>query len=254
MKTGWRMAKEGKIQSIERAIAVLNCFQRHTSLGVTELSTLLQLNKSTVFGIVRTLADEQFLTQSPETGKYQLGPALLRLGNLVDTDLRRICQPYLTKLSAQMEETTNLVLPNGGDVVYIEKKESPQSVRICTEIGKSLPMYCTATGKAILAFLPPAQQEQTITAMQFFPFTRNTILDLQSLRAALEEVRSAGYAMDREEWEMGLVCVSAPIFNSVRQPVAAISCSGPKQRMTEAKLETAAQLLLRAAGEISGQL
>lgn len=248
------MDSQGKIQSVERAIAILNCFQGHSALGVTEISNHVGLNKSTTFGIIRTLAAHQFLQQCQDSGKYQLGIALLRLGSLVDVDLRRMCQPYIAQLADQIGETINLVVQRGCNVVYIEKKESPHSVRICTSIGQELPMYCTATGKAILAFLSPEQREAALAEMHFQPYTAQTIADRETLLKALEEVHETRYAIDSEEFENGLICVAVPILDSAGSPTAAISCSGPKQRMDDLSIQSALDALFAAADQIGALL
>lgn len=224
------------IQSVKRAVDILRCFENHELLGIGQIAEMTGLNKSTAFGIVSTLTAEGLLEQDSATSRYRLGLELFRLGNLVNTGTRRLVTPELEKLSQTLEETVNYVRPEGCDVVYLIKKESSHSMRICTKIGQRLPMYCTAVGKAILACLPKEEQNQVIGCFQFIPYTKNTVPDAEVLRLQLHEALRNGYAVEREEFEYGLVCVAVPVVDSRGYPVAAISCSGPKARMTEEKI------------------
>lgn len=224
------------IQSVKRAAQILRCFEGQELLGVTEIAELTKLNKSTAFGLITTLASEGLLEQDNVTGRYRLGLELFRLGSLVNTDTRRLVMPELTELTAALKETLNFVRHEKGDVVYLIKKESPHSMRICTKTGQRLPMYCTAVGKAILAYLPEEERDQIIADFEFKPFTQNTVQSGEMLLAQLEEIRRNGYAIEREELEYELVCVAVPVLNRIGYPAAAISCSGPKSRMTEEKL------------------
>ncbi|MDD5906027.1 MAG: IclR family transcriptional regulator [Clostridiales bacterium] len=239
------------IQSIERASEILHLFEKQSSWGITQIAKQLQLNKSTAFGIVATLEQLKFLEKDSDTGRYHLGLALYRLGNLVDADLRRMILPELTELSNILEETVNFVRPEGADVVYLLKKESPYSMRICTKIGQRFPMYVTAVGKSILAFLPEAQRQQLLSQMNFKPYTEHTLLQPEQLERELMQIRAQGYALDLEEMEIGLICVAVPILDAKGFSVAALSCSGPKMRMTESRIAQCTELLLQSAARIS---
>ena len=135
------------IQSVERAVQILRCFGDRELLGVTEIASMTQLNKSTAFGLVTTLTETGLLEQDELTGRYRLGLELFRLGSRVNADTRRLVAPALSALTEQLEETVNFVRPEGSNVVYLVKRESLQSMRICTKMGQRLPMYCTAVGK-----------------------------------------------------------------------------------------------------------
>lgn len=224
------------IQSVNRAVDILRCFESRELLGITEIAEKTGLNKSTAFGIVATLAAEGLLEQDSSTGRYRLGLELFRLGNLVNTSTRRLVMPELEKLAQTLEETVNYVRPEGGDVIYLIKKESTHSMRICTKIGQRLPMYCTAVGKAILAHLPEDQRSNILKDYQFTPYTENTVPSEEALRCQLHSILKTGYAVEREEFESGLVCVAVPVLDDSGYPVAAVSCSGPKARMTEDKI------------------
>ena len=240
------------IQSVERAVQILRCFGDRELLGVTEIASMTQLNKSTAFGLVTTLTETGLLEQDELTGRYRLGLELFRLGSRVNADTRRLVAPALDALAEQLEETVNFVRPEGSNVVYLVKRESLQSMRICTKMGQSLPMYCTAVGKAILAVLPEAEREQIIRSFRYESFTENTIVSESALRQELLRIQWDGCAVDREELEYGLICVAVAVKNGAGVPVAAISCSGPKARMTDAKIAEAHEALRLQAEKLSG--
>ena len=239
------------IQSVERTVQILRCFEEQELLGVTEIAAKTNLNKSTAFGLVTTLTETGLLEQDPVTGRYRLGLELFRLGNCVNADTRRLVMPALDALTEELEETVNFVRPEGGDVIYLIKKESPHSMRICTRTGQRLPMYCSAVGKVILALLPEGEQERIIRKFVFEPRTKNTIVTAEELRRELQRIRQDGYATDREELEYGLICVAVPVLDRTGRPVAAISCSGPQIRMTEEKIPQIRRALQRQADALA---
>ena len=239
------------IQSVDRAVRILECFHDAELLGITEISNRLGLYKSTTFGLVNTLASHRLLEQDPATGKYRLGLEMFRLGAKTQVNIREICLPHIRQLVEELGETVNLVVRDGQQVVYIEKQESPHSMRICTNIGQRFPCYCTAVGKAMLAFMDPAESDRLIQETDLKALTEHTITDRQALAQELRLTRSRGYGIDAEEFEYGLYCVAVPILGASGTPVAALSCSGPRQRMTEQTVQRIYTQLLRHARQIA---
>ena len=247
------MKKTNYIQSIERAFKILRCFENHEVLGVTELSKMVKLHKSTVFNIVATLEHERILVKVEGGSRYKLGVELFRLGTSVDASLRKVAYPYLEKLSKMFLETVNLVGRNGNNIIYIEKFESPSSMLINTEGGKMLPLYCTAAGKAIMSQLDEEALESALSNETYIKFTAHTRSDRDSVIHDLDEGRRKGYWEDLEEFENGLVCVSVPIkVNNV--VVAAISVSGPVGRMTPERRAEIGQALNNFSVEIARKM
>ena len=249
-----KMAKSGNIQSVSRAAMILRCFKDNTELGLSEISKRVGLHKSTTAGIMSTLKKEKFLEQSKSTGRFKLGIEFFRLSLNYDNSLKKICAPYLEQLLAVTGETVNLVAFDGDTTVYVEKKESLHSMRICTEIGLKMPLYCTSVGKAILAFLSEEEAGSILAETKMVKCTDNTIADIDSLMLQIEEIRKRGYALDLEELEYGLVCVGVPIFDATGRPFAGVSVSGPTTRMTERTLESVLGHLLAAAKSINEQV
>ncbi len=247
-------AGAGLIQSIKRAVDVLKCFETHISLGVTEISKMLSLHKSTAFGIINTLEKCGLLEKNEASSKYSLGMELFRLGSNININIREICAPHLKQIVESTGETVNLVMRSGENVIYLDKVESPYSMRICTRIGQQYPMYCTAVGKAILAFLDASESGEILSRIQLIAFTENTITDKNKLKEQFEKIRQNGYAIDMEEMEYGLICVAVPVLNTSGSPVASISVSGPAVRMNDETKRKVSDLLLRHSKEISKKL
>lgn len=246
---------EPSIQSINRAIQILRCFEKESQLTLTEICSKVGLHKSTAYGIITTLKNNDFLEKSEETGAYRLGMGLYKLASHVNVDLRSICTPLVHELCNITGETVNLVVPDENYIIYIEKCESKHSMRISTSIGTRLPMYCTAVGKAILAFMPDSSAASNILDQtQLTAITRNTLTSKDAIMHELEETRKRGYAIDREELEYGLICIAAPIINVIGVPIAAISCSGPLQRMDSDTINRVAEEVTRYALKISSKI
>ncbi|AOT68696.1 IclR family transcriptional regulator [Geosporobacter ferrireducens] len=248
------MENDKMIQSVGRAIQILKCFENHEELGVTEVSKIMELHKSTTFGLIATLEAYRLLEKNEETGKYRLGLELFRLGTKVNSNLRRIAIPYLERLVSMYGETVNLVAMDDTSVIYLEKVESSHSMRICTMVGGRLPLYCTAVGKSILASLPKDEADAIIERMNFKKFTENTLCDRERLLKYLEDTKGNGYAEESEEFEMGLSCIAAPIFNHFGKAFAAISVSGPASRMTEEFRKKISASLIEFTQEVSRKM
>jgi DNA-binding IclR family transcriptional regulator len=247
---------ENLIQSVDRALQLL---QELAELGgCAPLSTLARqmgLSRSTVHGLLATLRYHGMVSQD-DHGNYVLGIRLFELGYQAVSrlDLRIAAGPILQKLVDEFMETVHLVVSDGLYVVYIDKCESQQSMQIVSRIGQRLPAYCTAVGKAILAFKPEDELDRLLAEAPLIPMTRNTITDPQILKKHLLQVHLQGYALDQEEIAEGLRCAGAPIFDYTDQVVGAVSISGPSVRMNDEKIAQAVQAVLRAAREISHRL
>lgn len=245
-----------RIQAIERAILIMNCFtDEKPELRLQEICEKLDLNKSTAHGIINTLKHHGLIEQDPETQKYRLGLNLLVLGSKVlnRLDVRTIAAPILKEVCAKTDETVHLGILDGIEVVYIDKYESSQSMRLFTKIGTRYPAYCTGIGKAMLAFMPTKDQMKNIPD-ELNRFTEYTLKDKKEVIEHLKKVKQQGYAIDDEENMEGLRCVGAPIFDYSGKVVAAISVAGPSIRMTKDKIHEIIDILREAAEEISKRL
>jgi len=245
------------IQSVDRALQILECFSsKEKELGVTEISKLLSLHKSTTFGLLATLENRGYIEQNFRNGKYKLGLKLFELGIQVqeNMDLGDIAKPYLDELVKENNETVHLVINDKGQAVYIDKVEGTTSMRMYSQLGKRPPMYCTGVGKVILAFMPEQLLDKYLEQEELEKLTPYTITDKECLKKELKQIRTHGFSVDNEEIEIGLKCVAAPIRNHKEEIVGAISIAGPTSRMTLEKIEILSGVIRAAAMEISNKL
>lgn len=245
------------IQSVQRALEIIECFDtRNKELQLSEISEKLGLNISTVHGILQTLVAYSYIEKSPDNGKYRLGLKLLEKGVMVSEglNLRDIGRPHLNSLTDKYQETSHLCLMQQNALYCIDKVESPYAYLIMSsKIGRTLPLHATASGKAILAFLPEEDLNRFINQMQLIKLTKNTISDLVELREALDRIRSDGYSIEEEETELGSYSIAAPIRNHRGRVIASISLSGPSVRIKENQ-ESIIKDLIERADSISMEL
>ena len=242
-----------KVQALDRAFAVLDLLgESETPLGLAQVAAALQLHKSTAHRFLMVL-ERHRMVERTTTGKFRLGLRLFDLGNraIEQYDLRDRAQPHLRRLVAETEETAHLCILEGARVIYIDKIEPSRSVRMITRVGASNPVHCTAVGKAILAFQSEERIADILRRTRFERFTHRTISTPEALRVEIEKSRRRGYAIDDEELEEGLRCIAVPLLDAQRQPVAAVSVSGPSFRVTAQKLPAIANHLLQCVRGIS---
>lgn len=225
-------------------------------LTLSELADALRLHKSTVHRLLGSLEEGRYVDRSEETGRYRLGLRLLELGSVVleSLDLRQEARPILEALGREAGETVHLCILEQGEVVYIDKVETTEPVRMYSRIGRRAPVYCTAVGKAMLAHLPTEEQDHLIREINFRRLTENTLNSVEALREQLVQIRRQGCSFDQEEHELGVRCVAAPIFDHTGRAVAAVSITGPTTRMTPERATELAPAVRSAAAQISGRL
>ena len=244
------------VQSVARALEILELFQNKREMGISELGEAMGLSKSTIYGLVNTMVTFGYLEQNSETKKYRLGMKLFELGTTVEArmDLRREARPFCGAIAKRYGQTVHLATHWEGEVVYIDKFDQPDFLISYSQVGKRAPMSCTGVGKALLAYLPQSYLEQYVFPKPLPQKTSHSLSTKEALLENLETVRRLGYAVDDEEIELGLRCVAAPIFNHQGQPVAAVSLSGMVNKMTPEVLASLAADLVSCAAAISAQL
>lgn len=245
-----------RVQSIDRAVSILKCFSKQRKeMKLSEIADELSLNKSTVHGIISTLKYNGLIDQDEETQKYRLGLYLMKLGDTVASsiDIRDIAHPIIKEVSQQLNETVHLSKLDGDELIYLDKVESNQSMRIFTTIGSRMPAYCTGMGKAMLAYIDD-EKINNLLSDALEPMTEYTITDKNELLKRLADIREKGYAMDNEENSIGLRCIAAPIFDHKGNAKYAISVSGPTVRMTDKRMENIISIIKDSARKISYKL
>jgi DNA-binding IclR family transcriptional regulator len=246
-----------KVQVLDRALAALAVLAKSSSdSSLADLCAALKLHKSTVHRLMMVLEQHRLVVKNPQTGRYRLGLRLYELGSraIDGLDLRGRARPYLDRLQAEFGETVFLCILDEGQVFYVEKVESQQSVRTACTVGSRAPAYCTAVGKAMLSELPDAEVSKVVGRWGLKPVTANTITTASALKAELKAVRARGYAIDDEEKEEGLRCVSAAVRGHSGKLFAAMSVSGPAFRMTKERIPEVGQAVMQAANELSAEL
>lgn len=249
-------ASSSRLSSVANSIRLLKAFSdEEHEFGVSSLAKRLGLAKSTVHRLASTLIRDDMLEQDKETGKYRLGLALFELGARVRRKMNVVNEARfaLKELMEKTGETAHLTVLDHASVLFINKFESRQAIRMKSNVGSRAPAHSTADGKALLAH-QSREVIESIAAGGLMALTAKTITDVGQLMADLAQVRLRGYAMDDEETEAGLRAIAAPIRDHTGEVVAAIGVAGPIQRMTKKVVLSYAPKVVAAAESISTRL
>lgn len=245
------------IQSADRIFAILEALADHGSMRIIDLSEQLGLHKSTVHRLLASLISMGYVTQNVQSGAYSLTYKLVEMSGkiLKNTDVLSLVHPFAEQLSNICDETVHFVKKTGNCVLYLEKVES-QSVRarafrLSSQVGITRPMYCSAVGKVILAYLPDSEVDEIWNSSAVERRTEYTITDLPTLRKELRLIRKRGYALDNEENELGIRCIAVPVFDYHDTPEYALSVSTLVGRMPDDRLPELSGQLIETSREIS---
>jgi len=230
--------------------------QQNRTFGLRELSKLLHIPKATLFRYLVTLEERGYVTKTPEKGEYALGLKILELstGMLRRMTLHELALPYMRELQERSQQTVNLGVLEGNEVVYIEILESPQTFKMSARVGGRDFPHSTSIGKSILAFLPKEQVEQIAKATGLPKRTEKTISLLPQLVEELKAIRQQGYAIENGENEEGALCIGAPILNHLGNAIAAISISGPASHFSQELVKKLSPDLVEATSQISQRI
>ena len=245
----------GQLTTVTNTLRLLQQFTfEEPVLGVSELARRLGTGKSTVHRMLTTLVAEGFVMKTPDD-RYRLGFKLYELGQLVvhTTQLRDVAHPFLEDLRNESAEAAQISVLDGLEVVYVERFESPSTLRLFGRIGRRMPAHATSSGKCLLAYAPDAVVDAVI-AGGLRRLAPRTITTGALLHQALAETRQRGYAVSFEESEIGVASVGAPVFGHEGSAVAAISVAGPSLRMTLDAMPRYTRMVKRAADRISAAL
>ncbi len=243
--------------SVEKAIDVLFCFDlKHPQLRLVDISQRLGLHKSTVHRLLSLLKKKGLVVADATSQLYSLGPALVELAWVVlrQQDLRAVCRLPMEDLRRATNETVSLHIRMADKRVCVEELESDQEVKFSESLGLAAPVSVGAPGKALLAFLPQEELERVLPTLSLTPITPETITDVEALRADLGATRTRGYAMSIGERSPWAAAVAAPIFDRRGSPLAAISVSGPTQRLAAGGLKELGGQVIKVAQQISTML
>ena len=226
-----RESASSSVQVIARAGAILRALGQHPDgLTIRQISQLVCVPRSTVQRIVEALDNENLVISASATSGVRLGPALIALAALTKQfDIAKIAHPIMARLARDLGETVSLAVLDGRKAVVVDQVPGVHALRAVSAVGNSLPLHCSASGKALLAVLPDEQLRKFLGRINFLPMTNNTLRTWTELEDELRWVRRHGCAFDREEHQNGICAVGTVIYGPSGE-MAAMTIPAPKER------------------------
>ncbi len=250
----------GSVQSVDRALTILELLAADGQLGVTEIAGLLEVHKSTASRLLATLEAHGLAEQLPDRGRYRLGLGVLRLAGATRSrlDVVQESRPVTRGLAAEIGETVNVVILSGRETLYLDQVAGTSALQIHNWVGSRNPLHATANGRVLLAHLSATEREALLAATvdQDGRLPRLTARTLSSPAAVLEElaaVATRGYAVASDELEVGLTAVAAPIRGTEGAVIASLSVSGPTFRVAD-RLDGIIAAVVTAAAAVSRRM
>ena len=239
----------GTVQSLDRALAILKVLASGEGMSLTELAEASGQAPATVWRALQTFAGHGMVVQDAATQLWAVGPEAFRIGAafLTRTSLVEAARPVMRDLMAEADETANLAIADGAEVVFLSQVETQQPIRAFFRLGARGPIHASGIGKALLAFAP----QRIVRLGALAAYTARTVTDPGRLAAEMAETRARGWAIDDEERTEGMRCIAAPIFNEFREATAGVSISGPTVRVTHARAEELGRQVREAADRIT---
>jgi len=241
------------VRAVDRALDVLLCFTAQTpALNMTQISERIGIHKSTVHRLLATLERRNFVRRDPDTGIYRLGFRLLQMAFLSQENIsiRQIALPFMRILNEKYRETIDLAIMDNDEVLFLDVIQSPQRVKLASSMGQRLPAFSTASGKALLAWMPEEDALRVLhgTNISFRP---NIVPTSEAFLEDMRATRKRGYAVDCEGLETGIHAVGIPLFRSDGTAIASLAIAGPAFRMECGKLQTIGEELLEVGKELN---
>lgn len=240
-----------EMQTLARGLQILDLIaDADRALGITEIATLLGLDKSSVSRLVKTLVNYDYAQPDTNSRGYLVGKRVRQISwhYLNRMPVREKAKPYLYRLVEQTGECAHTAVYSEGRALMIDDVEAEASLRVVGGIGRMIPLHCTAVGKALLAFADVPFPDLLDV------YTPRTVTDPEALRAHLEDVRDQGYALDDEEHQEGVRCLAAPVYDYMGSVIATIGISGPTVRVTYERVPSLADQVIAASQELSDDL
>jgi DNA-binding IclR family transcriptional regulator len=209
--------------------------------------------KATLYRLIQTLTNQGMLTYSEESGTYILGIRLVRLAHSAwrQSSLAPIARPFLDALAKDVGETLHLAQMDDGQVLYMDKRNAAEPVEMFSSAGKIGPGHSTGVGKAILAYMSPQNQSRALRRQSFYQYTSNTLTTEGALKTELTKIAKTGIAFDREEHEIGIICIAVPILNTRKHAIGAISLTSTTTRNSLKSLQNYSKILQKTANQIT---
>lgn len=250
------MSGNNLTQTLVKGLRVLECVaSADKPLTAIEVAERCGFSRSTAYRLLITMEELNYVVRENESS-FKIGSSVFLLSKkgINRDELPSIARPYLKKLSEKTGETALISTLVGSEVVSIARVESKKSVRIGSKVGSVFPIYCTATGKTILAYADEEKQDEIVSKIDFLPRTKNTITDKNEFKQHLKQVRLQGYAVDDRESDEEVMCMSVPVFDVRSEVVAAIGFSGVAFRVQEFDQVEIVKFMKQIANDLSREL
>jgi len=242
------------VQSVDRAITILELLARQGESSVTEIAAELGVHKSTAFRLLVTLETHRLVEQVNDRGRYRLGVGNLRLAGATTARLDVVSEarPLTRQLAADTGETVNITVRSEESALYLDQAAGSSALQSHNWVGQRIPLHATSNGKVLLSEL---SQRDFDEALPHLPrYTEHTITSRERMKEELAGVRRLGYALAVDELEVGLTAAAAPIRSAHGDIIASMSISGPTFRLTRQRLEETVPMVVAAALEVSHRL
>ena len=242
-------SETASVRTVDRSLLLLTHLARQPGASLSELARHAGLSASTTYRLLETLKRHRFVEHDPERARWFVGVGAYRVGAsyLGTNDVVTAARPEAERLVANLNETVNIAVLDGCDVVYVQQVEGRHMVRMFMQLGARAPLHCTGVGKALIAWRGEDDIRRIVGEGPYPAHTSNTITSLGALLQELQRVREQGYALDDEERESGVRCIAEPIWDARGQVTAAISVSAPTTRLDKERVPQYAQHLVMAA-------
>jgi DNA-binding IclR family transcriptional regulator len=246
---------DAPVGTLERGLSILQFFKSSPEPTIPEVAAAVGLSRSTTYRIAERLRELGFLEVSPTTSRWRLGREAVQLGvvALQSTDVMQVAPELLRALLEMAGEAVNLAVFDADSMVLLYREQGPKSVTISSRLGSHRPMHASAVGKAFLAAMEERERRVLIGRLAMKRFTKTTLVTPSALERDLVDIKTRGYSIDHSEFEATLACAAAAVFDHRRQPVAAISVSGPAERILP-QIERVGGLVSDTAKAISERL
>jgi DNA-binding IclR family transcriptional regulator len=246
----------GGVQSVDRAISVLEILARRGEARVTEVAAEIAVHKSTAFRLLAALEERGLVEQDRDRGRYRLGFGIVRLAGAVSArmDVTRHGRPVCERLAREIGETVNIAVAQRHYAVNVDQVHGASAITAQNWVGQLTPLHATSSGKVLLAHLSAERRAELLAAAGLERYTPATITTVGPLEDQLTDAVRRGYATTVEEYEVGLNAIAAPVRSQQGEVVAAVSASGPAYRFTPVRMEELAPVLVAGADEISHRL
>ena len=248
------------VQTLDRTLDIIELLAlSREGMGVSEIAQKISLHKSTVHRLLNALAIRGYIEKDATSLQYRLGLKFIEISSLRlnHLELKTEASPTLRAMSETLDQVVHLAILDKAEVVYIEKLEPRTSLRMYSQIGRRIPVYCSALGKALVSDLGADKLRQLADSISYKAFTERTLTSSTDFIHAVEITRQRGWGIDDGEYEIGIRCFGAPIFDYTGRIIAALSTSGTRDKAKNdqdlvTSVTNAARLISRRMGFVGG--